>query len=84
MLALCVNAKCAGEILNFFSALLTVFFLPILPCNTFVTHAVAMPMSSETLRRISARCSHRAYESTPITEALWIEAEPPKIVCPAL
>ena len=42
MLALCVNAKCVGEILNFFSALLTVFFLPILPCNTFVTHAVAM------------------------------------------
>ena len=39
---LCVNAKCVGEILNFFSALLTVFFLPILPCNTFVTHAVAM------------------------------------------
>ena len=33
---LCVNAKCVGEILNFFSALLTVFFLPILPCNTFV------------------------------------------------
>ena len=39
---LCANAKCVGEILNFFSALLTVFFLPILPCNTFVTHAVAM------------------------------------------
>lgn len=41
-------------------------------------------MSSETLRLISARRSHRAYESTPITEALWIEAELPKIVCPAL
>ena len=38
MLALCVNAKYAGEILNFFSALLTVFFLPILPCNTFGSH----------------------------------------------
>lgn len=41
-------------------------------------------MSSETLRLISASRSYRAYESTPITEALWIEAEPPKIVCPAL
>ena len=41
-------------------------------------------MSNETLRLISARRSHRAYESTPITEEqLNAVLKVPKIVCPA-